>query len=137
VAALVGGVFLARHTADAAGKRAGREAARVVDRNRAVDRYAADVRLTDSLRATCRRGNVRTAESNRRATLHERQDQAIGIIARGARDARLATFLRSSMPEDKLAAVRYLRALDLLRTIHFAKVPLTDCRRAWPYPPRP
>lgn len=113
VAASMGGAWWSGHTAGRAGARAARQ------------------EVAHQLVRGCERSNARVRESNRRALNHERQDEAIELIARTARTARMEQLRQGGGAFNEQAADGYARAVRLVRAIHFAPLPLTDCRAAY------
>lgn len=133
VASVVGAV-LSGHEAGKSGAKAGRAE---VERAAKQYSYAFQISIIDSQRAGCERNNARIRELNQRAVQHEKTDEAIRIVAEGAKEARLRAFKDTGERFNLQAAREYDRSIELLKTIKFRKFPQVDCKLAYPTPEAP
>jgi hypothetical protein len=128
------GAVMAGNQAGKSGAKAGRDQVELAANQYA---YAFQKEQVKVLRAGCGRNNDRIRELNQRAVQHRKTDQAIKIVAEGARAARLAAFKKSGDAFDMAAAKKYESAVELLKTIHFRTFPIVDCIKAYPLPAAP
>lgn len=134
IAASVAGAVLSGNQAGRSGAKA---AQTEVQRVASQYAYSINVSLVTSQRAGCARNNKRTAESNRRVGLHNRQDAAIRAVAEGARRARLASYAKTKQASDLTAAREYLQAIRMIDSIKFRRSPMVNCKLSYPLPEKP
>lgn len=118
--------------------RAGADAAKTeIERAAKQYSYAFQLSNVESQRAGCERNNVRIQELNQRAVQHRQTDEAIRIVAQGAKEARLRAFEDTGEKFNLDAANEYDRSLELLKKIRYREFPKVDCELAYPTPEAP